>query len=85
MWEPTRQRNGEGRRCLDVNSHWRSVERRVQQSHRGSDDGMSERGNDGQHGKPLTVRMREAQPELREEGVRAVRGGGEARSSDETG
>lgn len=57
----------------------------VQQSHRGSDDGMSERGNDGQHGKPLTVRVREAQPELREEGCRAVWGGGEACSSDETG
>ena len=85
MWEPTRLRHVEGRRCLDVNSHWRSAERRVQQSHRGSDYGMSERGNEGQHGKLLTVREREVQPELREQGVGAVWGGGEARSNDETG
>jgi hypothetical protein len=47
MWEPTRLNNGEGRR--------RSGGRATapDRSHRGSGDGMHERGNSKQHGKPL--------------------------------
>jgi hypothetical protein len=39
----------------------------TQRAHRGSDDGMSERGNDRQHGKPRRCGERGPQPELREE------------------
>ena len=47
MWKPTRLNYGEGRRPR-IN---RAME--VRGIHRGSDDGMHERGIDKQNGKPL--------------------------------
>ena len=50
MWEPTRLSNGEGRRRLEEARL--GVSDGPSRSHRGSGDGMHERGMDRQHGKP---------------------------------
>ena len=49
-WEPSRLSNGEGRRWMEEPRG--GVSDRPIRSHRGSGDGMRERGNDKQHGKP---------------------------------
>ena len=63
MWKPTRLNYGEGRRL------WINRAMQVHRFHRGSDDGMHERGIDEQNGKPLRC-GREPQRELREEQAR---------------
>ena len=63
MWKPTRLRNGEGR------SPWINRATEAHGFHRGSDDGMHERGIGKQNGKPLRC-GREPQRELREEQAR---------------
>ena len=50
MWEPSRLSNGEGRRRLEESLM--GVSNFPSRSHRGNGDGMHERGNDKQHGKP---------------------------------
>jgi len=47
MWEPTQQRDGEGRR-----RGLRGANRSLPRSHRGNGDGMLAHGNRAQHGKP---------------------------------
>ena len=54
MWEPTRLNYGEGRCWLEEVPHGQSEE--ANRSHRGSDDGMHERGMGKQHGKPRRCR-----------------------------
>jgi hypothetical protein len=92
MRKPTRQRNGEGRRCW--NPAWPGPLGKsgmIQRFRRGNGDGMHIEGDLTQHGKPDTVEGRDLQPDAREGTLRvavigrAVSGGGEARMSDEPG
>ena len=52
MWEPTRLSYGEGRRCVGMNLPLGRTSDEYQQSHRGSDDGMSEEETMGNTGSP---------------------------------
>jgi hypothetical protein len=60
MWEPTQQRDGEGR----SRSVRGAIGSRVR-SHRGNGDGMSEQGDRAQHGKPQVAGC-VTQPDARE-------------------
>jgi hypothetical protein len=64
MWEPTRHRNGEGRRHWGTGGYTPRSDAN-QWSHRGNGDGMPAHGDLTQHGKPRVAGARDPSPEAR--------------------